>query len=117
MKVTRLYTGRDGESHFQDVDIPLGPGDDPGELLSERLKASGIIFRETTGGYDLAFHNAPRRQYVITLAGEAEITVGDGTKRIFRPGDILLAEDTTGHGHITRAVNNQPRKSIYVALD
>ena len=116
MKVTRLYAGRDGESHFEDIDIRLAPGD-PGERLSERVKATGIIFRETTGGYDLAFHHAPRRQYVITLAGQAEIIVGDGTKRIFGPGDIMLAEDTTGHGHITRAVNNQPRMSIYVTLD
>ncbi len=113
MKVTRLYAGPDGESHFQDIDIALKPGD-PGEQLSEKLKATGVIFRETTGGYDLTFHNAPRRQYVITLAGQAEIILGDGTKRTFGPGDIMLAEDTTGHGHITRAVNNQPRKSVYV---
>ncbi len=116
VKVTRLYAGTDGESHFQEIDIPLGPGD-PGEQLSERMKATGVIFRETTGGFDLAFHHAPRRQFVITLTGQAEIILGDGTKRIFGPGDIMLAEDTTGHGHITRAVNNQPRKSIYVILD
>jgi uncharacterized protein YjlB len=116
VKVTRLYAGPDGESHFEDIDIPLGQGD-PGEQLSGRIKASGIIFRETTGQFGLGYHHAPRRQYVITLEGQAEIIVGDGTRRVFGPGDIMLAEDTTGHGHITRALNNQPRKTIYVTLD
>lgn len=114
MKVTRLYAGPDGESHFEDIDIPLGPGD-PGERLSEQVKATGIIFRETTGSFGLSFHHPPRRQYVINLEGQAEIIVGDGTRRVFGPGDIMLAEDTTGHGHITRALT--PRKCIYVTLD
>ncbi len=46
-----------------------------------------------------------------------EIETGDGTKRVLGPGDILLAEDTTGHGHISRAVEGQPRESVFVALD
>ena len=116
MKVTRLYTGSDGESHFENVDIPLR---DSGvaDRKSERIKATGIIFRETIGEYNLDWHNAPRRQFVITLAGQVEIVVGDGTNRQFRPGDIMLAEDTTGRGHISRAVNNQPRISIFVTVD
>jgi uncharacterized cupin superfamily protein len=58
-----------------------------------------------------------RRQFVINLEGSVEIITGDGSSRILGPGDILLAEDTTGRGHISRAVNNQPRKSIFVTLD
>ena len=51
------------------------------------------------------------------LDGEIEIEVSDGEKRIFRGGDILLAEDTSGQGHRTRTINNRPRKSIFVILD
>ena len=69
-----------------------------------------MIFRETGGDYDLDFHNAPRRQYVVMLEGAVEIEIGDGTKRVLGTGEILLAEDTTGQGHISRAVNGQPRK-------
>ena len=116
MKVTRLYTGADGESHFQDIDISVDGGTSS-ERMSKLMNATGIIFRETSGAYDLAWHNAPRRQFVINLEGSVEIMVGDGTTRILGPGAILLAEDTTGHGHISRAVNNQPRKSIFVTLD
>lgn len=116
MKITRLYTGSDGESHFEDVDISLD--NVVGSQRMSKLKdATGIIFRETSGEYNLNFHNAPRRQFIITLEGQVELVVGDGTSRILGPGDILLAEDTTGRGHISRAVNNQPRKSIFVTLD
>ena len=48
--------------------------------------------------------------------GPVEIEIGDGTRRVFHPGEILLAEDTTGQGHISRAVNGQPRKSLFIPL-
>jgi len=116
MKITHLFTGSDGEAHLEDIDIPLD-GTDSADRRSELMKATGIIFRETSGEYNLDYHNASRRQFVITLKGEVEIAVGDGTKRLLGSGDIMLAEDTTGRGHISRAVNNQPRSSIFVTLD
>ena len=116
MRITRLYTGTDGQSHFEDLDIPLNDYQ-PGEQQSEFMKTTGTVLRETSGEFDLAWHNAPRRQFVITLAGEGEITIGDGTSRRFGPGDIMLAEDVTGQGHITRGVNDQPRTSIIVTLE
>ncbi len=116
MKVTRLYTGTDGESHFGDADIPL-KGTRGVSQQSELMKATGIIFREVGGEYSHDWHNAPRRQFVITLKGQVEIVAGDGTKRQFGPGDIMLAEDTTGRGHVSRVVNNQPRTFVFVTLD
>ena len=86
-------------------------------FISELMKATGIVFRETGGDYNYDFHTAPRRQYVVNLEGEVEIEVGDGTKRILRSGDVLHAEDTTGQGHISRAVAGKPRKSLFITLD
>jgi len=116
MKVVRVYTGPDNRSHFEDVEIPLKDGGKAG-FMSELMKATGVVFRETDGSYNFDFHNAPRRQYVVNLEGEVEIEVGDGSKRILRSGDILLAEDTTGQGHISRAVGGKPRKSLFITLD
>jgi len=116
MKVVRLYTGADNKSHFEDLQIPLKDGGKVG-FVSELTKATGVVFRETTGDYDYDFHTAPRRQYVVNLEGEVEIEVGDGTRRILRTGDILLAEDTTGQGHKSRAVAGKPRKSLFITLD
>lgn len=117
MKVTRIYSGEDGESHFEDLEVPLR---DLGRIgsLSERIPATGLVFRETGPDYDFDFHNAPRRQYVIMLSGGGvEVEVGDGTKRRLYAGDILLAEDTTGRGHISRAIDDEPRVSLFVTLD
>lgn len=116
MRITRLYTGDDGESHFEEIDIPLRDAGDIG-ALSEQLQATGIIFRETSGDYAYQWHNAPTRQFVLMLEGQVEIEVGSGEKRLFGDGDILLAEDTTGRGHISRAVDGQPRRSVFITLD
>jgi len=116
MKVTRVYTGADECSHFEDIDVPLDDGGPIGRL-SALVPATGVIFRETGGDYNLDFHNAPRRQYVVNLEGDVEIEVGDGTKRVLRAGDVLLAEDTTGQGHISRAVDGKPRKTLFITLD
>ena len=116
MKATRLYTGPDGESHFEDMDIDLKTFSE-GEKRSEMMKSGGILFRETVGTLDQQWHNAPARQFVITLRGRGEIQIGDGTTRQFGPGDIMLAEDLTGRGHITRGVGDEPRVSIFVTLE
>jgi hypothetical protein len=53
---------------------------------------------------------------VITLAGQVEIGIGDGTVRRFGAGDVMLADDLTGRGHTTRVVSSEPRITITVPL-
>ncbi len=77
---------------------------------------AGIAFRVSPAGYVLGWHCAPRRQYSISLSGTAEIEVGDGTVARVGPGDVVLAEDLTGQGHITRVVGNEPRFYAIVPL-
>ena len=67
-QVTRIYSDEKGESHFEDVEIPLQPAGDIGSL-SEALTAKSIIFREVLPSYDYDFHNAPQKQYIILLDG------------------------------------------------
>ena len=117
MKYTRIYTGDDGESHFEDVEYDMSTdGNFPG-LYSEPWKTRHVIFRETDADYNIDFHNAPRRQFVINLRGSVEIETGLGEKRRLGPGDILLADDTTGRGHISRAIGEVVRESIFLPLD
>ena len=116
MKYVRIYTGDDGESHFEDIDYDLAPlGEFPGRY-SEPWKTKAVIFRETDADYDIDFHNAPRRQFVINLKGSVEIETGLGDKRLLGPGDILLAEDISGRGHISRAVGDGVRESLFLPL-
>jgi hypothetical protein len=115
MKIVRLYTGTDNESHFEDIDIELTPA---GRVRSSELQATtAIVFRSAPLDHRSDFHPVPRRQFVITLSGQVEIETGDGTVRCFGPGDIMLAEDTSGRGHITRVVGGQPRDYVFIALE
>ncbi|MDA1369934.1 MAG: hypothetical protein O2971_04110 [Proteobacteria bacterium] len=116
--VSRIYTGADGQTHVKEYEVPLAPAQAGSTTdLSAIQAAESIQFRRTSSEYYLPFHNAPRRQYVITLSGESEVEFGDGTKVRLYPGHILLAEDTEGQGHISRALGDEDRLSIFVALE
>ena len=95
MQFCRIYSGDDGQSHFEDL-----PKVDGSRHFLTNLPVEMLVFKNDVNRDDLhGWHNAPRRQWCITLAGTVEIGVGDGTKRVFRPGDVFLAEDLTGQGH------------------
>ena len=115
VQVTRIYTGADQQSHFDDVDIALEDLGMRGRI-SAPWPADSVLFREVEGDYALDFHTAPRRQLVVNLTGSVDIEIGDGTVRRMGPGSILLAEDTTGQGHISRAVDGAPRSCLFIPL-
>ncbi len=102
MGTYRLYTGDDGQSHFETIDLAATP-----EWTTMR-DTTGITFREDPAGKFQDWHPAPRRQYVIILSGQLEIGLGDGSKHIFGPGDARLVEDTTGQGHTTAVHGGGP---------
>ena len=102
----RLYTGDDGQSHMDE-------SHDPPEVQD----ATSIVVRKQEVGYFIDWHPAPRRQYIITLRGNVEIGLGDGTVYTLGPGDMMLAEDTTGQGHTTKAVGDETRVSVAITLD
>ena len=111
MKATRLYTGGDGHSHFEELAF---------NLKKARVELSGpkaIILSEVKAGHEYSWHNAPRKQWVVTLSGEMQVEIGTGEKRRFGPGDLLLAEDTTGRGHVTTVVSTQPWRCMYLPTD
>ena len=114
-RVTRIYSDANGDTHFDDREISLVEAGNIGRL-SATEPARGIIFREVDPGYDWDFHVAPQRQYNILIDGEIEIETSLGDKRIFKGGEVLLLEDTTGKGHRTRNILPINRKSIFITL-
>src|SRR6266852_8477579 len=111
MKIHRLYTDDKGESHFADAEVEYVETTQAGRL-SKRLPATGIIFREVPPTYDLDWHPASRRQYIINLDNGVEITASDGESRVIGAGEVLLVEDTTGKGHLSQSVGNQLRHCV-----
>ena len=110
MGIYRLYTGDDGQSHIEDLDL------ESNEALTSPQGATSFNFMTWPAGHFIDWHPAPRRQYVISLSGQLEIGLGDGTLRRFGPGDARLVEDTTGQGHTTRVVSDGPSVTAVVPL-
>ena len=122
MAIVRVYTGNDGQSHFEDI-VPEFIQDDnsdddrwPQDGRQLIHEASGTLARRFDSNRSNPWHHAPGRAVVFTLQGAVEIEVGDGTKRTIGPGDILIAEDMTGQGHYTREVGDKDRISIFVPM-
>jgi quercetin dioxygenase-like cupin family protein len=101
-----LFTGRDGRSHVETIDLPHG--------LVQAAKE--VHFEETAAGSSLDWHNTPCQQYVITLSGTLEFTTRDGEIFILKPGDVLLAADTAGTGHRWRLIDDQSWRRVYVEI-
>lgn len=115
MKITRLFTGTDNQSHFEEIDLPLESRGGFG-LFTLPEPAKAVFFREIEPGYFYPWHNVVCREYVIMIDGTVEIETGSGEKRIFNKGDVLLAEDTTGQGHRTRVIGKKTWRQVFISL-
>ena len=110
----RLYTGPDGQTHAEEIEAKFTLGS-PNEVF-KLMGVTGAELHRAKPGTVQDWHTAPRRQYVITLSGEAELEVAGGKKIHVGPGNIDLVEDTTGKGHITRIIGNQDRVTLQLPL-
>lgn len=96
--MTRIYTGTDGLSHAERIEMKLTPNG------TSSMKATSAEFSSRPAAPAGGWHTGPRRQFVITLSGRAELEVANGQKVPIEPGNINLIEDTTGKGHITHNI-------------
>jgi quercetin dioxygenase-like cupin family protein len=106
--LTRLYAGPDGQTHAEKVEVKLMPSATvAGREESETFKVSGVRVFRWPPGHVQDSHNASQRQYALTLSGQGEVELPGGEKIPLDPGQILLAEDVTGKGHITRSIGSE----------
>ncbi|CCJ37360.1 hypothetical protein BN140_2437 [Methanoculleus bourgensis MS2] len=102
----RIYTDSQGDSHFDVVTVEqsLARAAPPAApfYVSEDRAASKYRFYTFEPGWIGELHPAPTRQFLALLSGEVEMETTDGTVRRFGPGDLVLLEDTSGRGHVTR---------------
>jgi hypothetical protein len=116
----RLYVDAAGETHFEDVIVEAKEeraASGALTALGELIPVTGLQFRLVIEDHPGdGPHNAPQRQFIITLAGDHEVTVSDGETRAFGAGSVVLVEDTTGKGHVTRATGPPPRITLFAPL-
>lgn len=121
MKYTRFYTDEKGETHFEDISVDFALSDfappAPPVNLSGFTDAKRFVFLSAPPGWHGDWHPAPRKQMVFFLSGEIEAHVSDGESRLFSHGDVILLEDTTGKGHVTRVVGDVEALLAIVQLE
>ena len=113
--VTRIFTGPDGQTRAETIDVKLTPVASRYAQWweeSETTKVTDSQFVRLAPGFVQDWHTASARRYVITLSGSGEVELSGGQKIQLNPGRILLAEDMTGKGHITRTLG----KADWIAL-
>jgi hypothetical protein len=106
-----LYTGPDGLAYVKDLQVAARPNG-----VVDLLPVNGIEIHRTPPGFSIGWHLEKRRQYLITLSGSGEIGIAGGKKIILRPGSILLVENTTGKGHMTRTLGKETWVTLWIPL-
>ena len=110
MIITRIYTGEDNQSHMENIEIHEH------SVPTALQQIDSITFRNQEPGQFSDWHTESKRNYIITLSGEGEIGLGDGSIHKIGPGRVMLVEDLTGHGHTTRVSSNVPRVTVAIPL-
>lgn len=120
-RYVRIYADRDGESHFEDVEVVLSPMNyaPPASPLevSAAVDAHRFVFVGGASGWVGDWHPSPKRQFVFILRGVFEVRVSDGEVRSFGPGSVVLLEDTVGRGHFTRITSEEFGLTAMVHLE
>jgi hypothetical protein len=111
----RNVTGEDQRSHFQDGELAYFHADN-GALVTDGVAITRFQYVYAASDLRYDFHNAPQRQIVLPLTGGTQGQNGDGSRRVVSQGGVYFGEDTTGEGHITSAVNDAIRFSIFAHL-
>ena len=116
----RIYADADGESHFGDLEVPFESTDfvppAPPVLMSPPQPAAGFALERVHPGWHGDWHPAPQRVLAVYLSGRGEMVASDGESRELLPGTVLLAEDTTGKGHVTRVNGTEDMHVLIVML-
>ena len=119
--IIRVFSDAAGESHIEEIRLP-------GETRRSDVSASVAWWSEKVPVRSLAWrrvekeapptvpHTAPRRQLIVPLSGAVEIEVSTGEQRTVVPGQVLMVDDVTGKGHITRAADDATRVTLVLEL-
>lgn len=119
---TVLFTDTDGRARFRTETVALGEGK-PMAMLSALEKSGGYQFRHSPVGFRSDFHCTVTPQWVFILEGQMEISLQDGSARIFKPGEHFYSDDRVPegatfdpavHGHWSRQVGAEPLVTLFV---
>jgi EutQ-like cupin domain len=121
MKYVRLYSDKNGSSHFEDAALQLDEADyrppAPLVFVSHALPTDGAQFIRLPAGWAADAVQVPKKQFFVCLKGHIEITATGGKSRSFGPGDTVLMEDGEGKGHRSRVKGDGEFFALVIPVD
>lgn len=116
----RISNDQNGETHFQDVTPALAAVDfappAPPFNVSPPMPSQRMLLASVPAGWVGDWHPTPQRQFAILLSGQLEVEVSDGELRRLGAGSVVLLEDVSGKGHLTRVVGDGEARLAFVQL-
>jgi hypothetical protein len=117
-----LYTDASGRARFREESVAFSEGTAQA-MLSPLAASGGYQLRHSPVGFRSSFHCSVTPQWVIILSGQMEISLQDGSSRLFKPGEHFYSTDTLPegasfdpavHGHWSRQVGETPLVTMFV---
>lgn len=107
MKCLRIYATPDGESHFDEIDLPttkrpVHPDAVPFDVTASYPASRVRITHIPAGMREVALHTVPESVLTVRLDGWVDYETSDGDRRHVAAGSFVLVEDTHGKGHVSR---------------
>jgi hypothetical protein len=121
MRYVRLYADKNGDTHFEDAALKLDEYDyrppAPMVFVSHAYPSDGVQFIRLPAGWAADAIQVPKKQFLICVAGQIEVTASDGTTCSFSPGDVVLMEDVDSKGHRTRVKGDAEFDAAVIPID
>jgi hypothetical protein len=117
-----LFTDTDGRARFREETLPLDQGK-PEAALSALMPSGGYQLRTSPVGFRSSFHCTGEPQWVFILGGQMEISLQDGSARVFKQGEHFYSADVLPqgqtfdaavHGHWSRQVGSDTLVTLFV---
>jgi hypothetical protein len=122
LNIVRVHADETGETRLSTIELPEANRAEDGygaplrRVLANIPTTTMMLNENLERRPKVELHPAPRRQLVVLVQGEFEITTTSGDRRRFRPGDCLLADDLGTKGHVHEDVGDDFSITIAVGI-
>lgn len=118
MDYVEIHADEDGVSHFRDKSVEFTMSEVAPPALpfgaSDFWTATEVGFLSLPSGWAGGWHQPPADGFIIVLAGEVQVEVGDGEIRRFITGSVWRHMDRNGPGHNSCIVSSEDALCVIV---
>jgi quercetin dioxygenase-like cupin family protein len=119
MRYSVVYSDANGVTHFRNEGLAWQATQGAQGLqnfVTPYVSAQTIGFLRIAKHGWSDWHPAPSKRFVMVLSGLLELEVGDGERRTFGPGNVLLVTDAEGRGHLTNVLGSEDVFLVWVPV-